>query len=279
VASPVRLWRVLALAAVVGAGVGVALIVPLLTPAGRQRMVRGWFRAVVGAVGARLVVSGAAGPGPVLVAANHLSWLDIPAILSVQSMRVLAKSEVRHWPVLGLLAARGGTLFIDRNRLRRLPATVAEIAATLRGGDSVLVFPEGSTWCGGHVESTRRRVHPATMQSAIDAGVSVRPVVLRYRLADGTPTTVAAFVGTDPMLASVWRIAATRGLVVEVHVGRPVDTAGRTRRATAGLVARRIGTTPAKRPVRPGRRPVRTVRTIRARADSGQSRHLALGRR
>jgi 1-acyl-sn-glycerol-3-phosphate acyltransferase len=266
-------WRVLALAAVVAAGLGVALIVPVLTIAGRERVVRGWFRAVVAAAGVRMMVTGSAGPGPVLVAANHVSWLDIPAILSVQPMRVLAKSEVQRWPVLGLLAARGGTLFIDRTRLRRLPMTVAEIAAALRGGDSVLVFPEGSTWCG----RTGGRYHAATLQSAIDAGVPVRPVTLRYRLGDGTPTTVAAFVGTDSMLASVWRIAATRGLVVEVHVGPPIDTAGRTRRDTADTVARRIRSTTTVPPARAGREP-RTGRKAPARAGSGQSRRRILAR-
>jgi hypothetical protein len=135
--------------------------------------------------------------------------------------------------VIGIMAARGGTLFIDRNQLRRLPATVAEIAAVLRGGETVLVFPEGSTWCG----RIGGRFYPATMQSAIDAGVPVRPVAVRYRLADGSPTTVAAWVGDDTLLASVWRIAGTRGLTIEVDPGALVDTTTRTRREVAAEVA------------------------------------------
>ena len=190
VAFPLRIARVIALVAVLFGGVGVALSVPLLTAAGRARAVRGWFRAVVAASGIRLVVIGVdhrgaaptdrilSGGGATLVAANHVSWLDIPTVLAVEPMRVLAKSDVRGWPVIGLLASRGGTLFIDRVRLRRLPGTVAEIADTLRGGESVLAFPEGSTWCG----RTQGRFYPATLQSAIDAGVPVRPVSLRYRL-------------------------------------------------------------------------------------------------
>jgi 1-acyl-sn-glycerol-3-phosphate acyltransferase len=275
VSRPVQIARVLALAATVCAGVGVALLVPMLAPAGRARAIRGWFRSVVAASGVRLVVHGTAGPGPALVASNHVSWLDVPAILATQPMRVVAKSEVRHWPVLGLLATKGGTLYIDRNRLRRLPGTVTAIAAALRGGDSILVFPEGSTWCG----RTGGVFRPATMQSAIDAGVAVRPVALRYRLADGTPTTVAAFVGVDSMLASVWRIAATRGLVVDVHLGPPVETVSRSRRETAAAVAARIQT-PTPRPPAPARRRrVVTVRTTPTRVGSGQSRRLAIGRR
>jgi len=278
VTLPVRVWRVLVLVAVVTAGIGVALAVPVLTAAGRTRLIRAWFSAVVAACGVRLVVTGdatvAAGRGAVLVAANHVSWLDVPAILSIQPIRVLAKAEVRHWPVLGLLAARGGTVFIDRIRLRRLPATVAEIAATLVGGESMLVFPEGSTWCG----RSAGRFRPATMQSAIDAGVPVRPVALRYRLADGMPTTVAAFVGTDTMLASVWRIAATRGLVIEVHVGPLVETAGRSRREVA---ARALAEVRGPEDVTRGperRRRALTVRRTPARVGSRQSRHLVLGR-
>ncbi len=261
----VRVGRVIALIAVVMAGLAVALVVPVLTASRRARAIRGWLRAVVASTGVRLVVTGATagwpGVGPALVASNHMSWLDIPAILSVQPMRVLAKSEVRGWPVIGLLAARGGTLFIDRNRPRRLPATVAEIARALRGGESVLVFPEGTTWCG----RTGGRYYPATMQSAIDANVPVRPVALRYRLADGTPTTVAAFVGDDSMLASAWRIAGTRGLTVEVRLGGRIETADRTRRDVARTVAVRVRAA--------------TVRPTPGRVGSQQSQHAELGRR
>jgi 1-acyl-sn-glycerol-3-phosphate acyltransferase len=232
----VRILRLLSLVAVLLAGIGVALTIPLLAPAARAAAVRAWFRGVVRASGVQIVVTGHSGLAnavPTLVAANHVSWLDIPAVLAVAPMRVLAKSDVRSWPVIGLLASRGGTIFIDRRRLRRLPTTVSDIATALRGGDSVLVFPEGSTWCG----RTQGRIYPATLQSAIDAGVDVRPVSLRYRLTDGVPTTVAAFVGTDTLLASIWRVVSTHGLMVEVGAAQAVPTSGRSRREIAATVA------------------------------------------
>jgi len=237
VAAAVAVLRVAGLAAVLLGGIGLAVALPLLGRARRDRAVRGWFRAVVASTGVRLVVTGAPSPtddalsagGAVLVTANHLSWLDIPAILAVQPMRVVAKSDVRGWPVLGYLAARAGSIFIDRRRLRRLPLTVAEIAAALRGGESVLVFPEGSTWCGR--ESGRFR--PATMQSAIDAAVPVRPLTLSYLVGDGSLTTAAAWVGDDTLLASVWRIARSRGLRARIEVKPLVETSSRTRRQVA----------------------------------------------
>jgi 1-acyl-sn-glycerol-3-phosphate acyltransferase len=232
VRRPVML-RAIRLGALVGmlvTGIGLAAVMPTLTGKARAAAVQGWFRLLLQACGVRLVVHGVSdGQTAMLLAANHVSWLDIPAMLAIQPARVLAKSDVRGWPVLGLLAARAGTLFIDRRRLRRLPHTVETIAAALRSGHSVLVFPEGSTWCG----RTQGRFYPATFQAAIDATAPVRPVSLRYRLADGTPTTAAAFVGDDPLIASIWRVVATRGLVAEVELGGTIAPA-RPTRAPAG---------------------------------------------
>lgn len=249
VSWPVRLARLLALIVVMLAGTGVAASQPFLSLAGRARLTRAWFRALLAASGVRLVTTGAStlstGRGT-LVVANHVSWLDIPAVLAVEGMRVLAKSDVRGWPVLGAMAARGGTLFIDRRSLRRLPGTVADIAATLRAGQSVLAFPEGSTWCG----RTQGRFYPATFQAAIDADAAVRPVSLRYRLADGTPTTVAAFVGADTLLSSVLRVVATRGLTIELDAGPAAVATGAARRgmATATAEVIRLSTHPVAQP-------------------------------
>jgi 1-acyl-sn-glycerol-3-phosphate acyltransferase len=207
----------------------------LLTAGGRTRMIRGWCRALLRACGVRLVVRGTARlatrPDPLgtLITANHVSWLDIPAVLAVEPVRVLAKSDVRGWPIVGRLTARAGAIFIDRRRLLRLPATVAEIAMALERGYSVLAFPEGSTWCG----RTQGRFYPAVFQAAIDAGGAVRPLALRYTLADGTPTTLAAFVGDDTLFRSVWRVVTTRGLVVEVEIGPALQACDVSRRALA----------------------------------------------
>lgn len=227
-----RVYRLACIAVLLVGALGVAASLGLLTRAGRALVVRTWFRVLLRASGVRLVIRG--GPDGTwrdgaLIAANHVSWLDIPAVLAIEPVRVLAKSDVREWPVIGVLASRAGAVFIDRRRLRGLPVTVAKIAATLRGGQNVLVFPEGSTWCG----RTQGKFYPATFQSAIDADVAVRPLALRYLLPDGTPTSVAAFVGDDTLLASVWRVVATRGLIVEVELGPALPTTDQTRRTLA----------------------------------------------
>ncbi|MGW8377457.1 lysophospholipid acyltransferase family protein [Streptomyces sp. ODS28] len=212
---------------------------------GRAAVVRGWARALVRATGVRvrineLVASGGCGrapaggrgcaPRPALLVANHVSWLDIPLLAAVRPVRMVAKSDVAAYPVLGRLATYGGTVFIDRERLRQLPATVAEVAALLRAGRSVAVFPEGSTRCG-RAEGAFRN---ALFQAALDAGAEVRPVTLRYRTSAGLPTARPAFVGEDTLLTSLRRVIAARDLYAEVTVHPPLNPANHgTRRALA----------------------------------------------
>ncbi|MFI8230093.1 lysophospholipid acyltransferase family protein [Streptomyces sp. NPDC085900] len=217
-AVPRAVARITAVVALMLAGIA-------LTPFGGRipaEWVRRWCRCIVRAAGVRVRITGADAPtGGLLLVANHISWLDIPLLAAVRPARMVAKSDIRDWPVAGPLAARGGALFIDRDRLRALPDTVARIADALRAGQAVGVFPEGSTWCGRAQGSFRR----AVFQAALDAHVPVQPVRLRYRIA-GTASTAPAFIGEDSLLASVWRVAMTRGLVAEVEVREaiPADT-------------------------------------------------------
>ena len=233
-ALPRAVARLLAVAVVLLAGIAL-LPVGRWVPAGA---VRWWCRAVVRASGVRLRVSGAASPtGGVLLVANHISWLDIPLLAAVRPARMLAKSDIRRWPMAGWLTARSGALFIERDRLRALPDTVAGIADALRGGAAVAVFPEGSTWCGRAQGHFRR----AVFQAALDAGVPVQPVRLRYRGSEGEASTAPAFIGDDSLLASVWRVVSARGLVAEVEVPEPV-AAGRhiDRRALAATAQAQV---------------------------------------
>ncbi|MEV6316607.1 lysophospholipid acyltransferase family protein [Streptomyces sp. NPDC051776] len=242
VAGPRRAARWLLAGAVLLVGIVLSPLARRCPPARRDRLTARWCRAVVLAFGVRIEVSGCVREGPVrvpggaLVVANHVSWLDVPLLASVRPGRNLAKSEVAAYPVLGPLAARGATIFLERDRLRALPGAVAEMAAALRAGSTVVAFPEGSTWCG----IAYGRFHNAVFQAALDAGAPVRPVRIRYRLRTrpGTRTApAAAFVGEDTLLASLRRVVAARGLVAEVTVLPPIPTEARTDRAALARAA------------------------------------------
>lgn len=239
-----RLRAGLRLAGGVGVLCGALVASPLLLVVrGRRReqLFTGFMRLVLRAFGIRLVVRGeslddAAVRGG-LVVTNHVSWLDIVAVLAIRPMPALAKSEIAAWPLIGGLARRSGTVFIDRQRLRSLPATVRQMSDAMRGGSLVNVCGEGTTWCG---RSTGRFV-PAPFQAAIDGGVPVWPVALAYRTSDGHTTTYPAFIGTESLPASIGRTAILRGLTIEVTVcpsiapGRAAD-----RRELAALTERAV---------------------------------------
>lgn len=215
-------------------GVACALPVRLLPAPARGWLVRRWARGVPRTFGVRVTVRVhpyAPGSGGELVVANHISWLDIPLVASVLPGRMLAKSEVGRWPLLGRLAGLGSTLFIDRDRLRALPGAVDTVAAALRAGSRVVAFPEGSTWCGRGSGGVFR---PAVFQAAIDAEVSVRPVRITY----GTAGAVA-FVGDDPLAASLWRVVRAAGLTAEVDVLAPIPAGARAFVPASGGPGRR----------------------------------------
>ncbi|MEJ2886220.1 lysophospholipid acyltransferase family protein [Actinomycetospora aeridis] len=243
-----------ALAVVVLAGLLAALVVPLLGAAAMAWVQRLWAAAVLSACGVRVRHTGPAAPPGALVVANHVSWLDVFALHAVAPVRMLAKTEVRQWPLLGLMAARAGTVFLDRDRLRALPDAVATLAAALRAGTPIGVFAEGTTRCGRDLGTFR----PAAFQAASDAGAPVVPVALRYRRRGDRPgdaplDATAAFVGDDTLASSLLRVLAARGVDVDVTAGPVIDTTDTTavpagparasaRRALARECARTIAT-------------------------------------
>ncbi|MEN3304451.1 MAG: hypothetical protein V7603_653, partial [Micromonosporaceae bacterium] len=211
---PVRVLRLLRLAAVV---LGAALTLPALALAARpvrRRALARFARAALRALGVRVTVRGTVRARRALLVANHVSWMDTLVMLAAAAapadLCLVAKAEVRHWPVVGRFAALVGTVFVDRTRPRVLPRTVGAVREALAAGDRVAVFPEGTTSCGRATGPFR----PAMFQAAIDAGAAVVPVRLRYRLPDGSATTAAAFIGDETLLDSLRRILPLPGLRV-----------------------------------------------------------------
>ncbi|MEV4658482.1 lysophospholipid acyltransferase family protein [Micromonospora sp. NPDC049301] len=234
-----RVLRLVAATGMLLAGVGLVVLLPVLPAPERQAAMRAWARGTARAFGVRLVIRGRLPRRRALLVANHVSWLDILAVLAVAPTRMVAKREVRSWPVVGLLAAAAGTVFVDRSRPRALPATVRRVADALRAGRSVAVFPEGTTWCAGDGADDCRPgggFRPAMFQAAIDSGSPVVPLRLAYRCeVTGAATTAAAFLGADTLLRSVARVVAARELVVSVTVAAALHPA---RDADRRLLAR-----------------------------------------
>ena len=185
-----------------------------MTAAQRHAAVRAWSRRMLRASRVRLEVRGTPHQGACLLAANHVSWLDIMALNAAQPTRFVSKSDVRDWPLLGSLVAAAGTLFVERARPRDAMRVMHDMAQCLRNGEVVSVFPEGTTSDGTHVLA----LHANLFQAALSAGVPVQPVLLRYvDAATGAPSRAAAYVGDDSLLDTLRVLSAAAPLRVIVQ--------------------------------------------------------------
>jgi 1-acyl-sn-glycerol-3-phosphate acyltransferase len=175
---------------------------------------------------------------PVFIVANHVSWLDIWAINAVCPTLFVAKAEIRAWPVFGWLAARVGTLFIERSRRADTRRVNDRIVARMAvSGERIAVFPEGTTTDG----SVLLPFHASLFQPAVSAQARVHPVAIRYLDRNGKRTDVPAYIDDLSLVASMWRIAGMSGLRVRVEFLSAFDVTGQHRREVAAQAQERIG--------------------------------------
>jgi 1-acyl-sn-glycerol-3-phosphate acyltransferase len=187
-----------------------------------------WSRQLLETLGVRIVGAGRR-PQSGLLVANHISWLDIFAINAIAPTTFLSKDDVLHWPVIGWLAGRVGTLFMERGSRAAAQRAREHLIAELSAGRLVGVFPEGTTGFGDHVMP----FHAALFQSAIDAGAAVAPALIRYTDRQGKPSRAAAYVGETSLWQCVRSIVLASGLTVRIDFLPPVETADTDRRHLA----------------------------------------------
>jgi 1-acyl-sn-glycerol-3-phosphate acyltransferase len=203
---------------------------PALDAAGRHQRIQWWSAGVLRAVGMTLKVSGTARPGANLVVANHISWIDIAALhAAVPHARFVSKADVLAWPLLGWLIRNAGTLFIERERKRDAVRVVHAMAAALQAGDTVAVFPEGTTGEGPELLP----FHANLLQAAVATSTPIQPVVLRFSDAQQAYSPAVVYLGDTTLLQSVWRVVSGRGLCAHVQILPAIGTAHADRRALA----------------------------------------------
>lgn len=211
----------------------VLLRFPSLSVAGRRARIAWWSAGMLRLLGLRLQVSGTLRPGAKLIVANHVSWLDIMAIhAACPEARFVSKADVQHWPLVNRLVACADTLYLQRESRRDALRVVHQMAEALKAGDTVAVFPEGTTGPGPELLP----FHANLLQAAIATATPVQPVVLRFDDRHGPFSAAAQFVGETTLAQSLWRLACGDQMVVSVTVLPAQGTAHADRRALAGYL-------------------------------------------
>lgn len=201
---------------------------PELSDAQKRQHIRDWSAQLLRLSGIALQVNGTPLQTPSLVAANHVSWIDIFAINAVQPVRFVSKAEAAQWPLIGPLVRGVGTLLIERERAQDVVRVIHQMAQCLQQGDHVGVFPEGTTGYGHDLLPFHANLFQAACVAHCPA--AVQPVMLFY--ADhrsGRFSRAASYVGDETMLGSLWRMSAAAPLRIEVDYLAPLRAP--TRRA------------------------------------------------
>ncbi|MGE4071729.1 MAG: lysophospholipid acyltransferase family protein [Lysobacterales bacterium] len=226
---PLLLWHIL---------IHLPLTLILVSPLGervrlgdehlRHRAIRWWSGGLMRIFGFRVTRHGQPLPGAALVVANHLSWLDIELIHSQRAVEFVAKSEISRWPLIGWLARRAGTIYHRRGSTESLSSVAQMMVERLRQGAQVGVFPEGGTTDGSRV----RVFHARIFQCAVEAGVPVQPVALRYLL-NGEHNPNVPFLDGESFFVNFVRLLGEPAMVAEVHFLEGLQPNGDGRRRLA----------------------------------------------
>lgn len=209
-----------------------------------MRVARLWQRFVCFLMGIRVTVTGTPADGrPLLLLANHTSWLDIPILASVAPVSFIAKKEVAGWPVVGFLARAQRSVFVDRERRHATGTHADEVAGRLSKGDIMVLFAEGTSSDGNIVLPFRSALVGAA-QRAIEVGgtATIQPVAISYQRMLGIPLgrqhrpLVAWYGGTD-LLPHLKRVLSEGGIDVHIAFGPARELGAKDNRKAITLEA------------------------------------------
>jgi 1-acyl-sn-glycerol-3-phosphate acyltransferase len=239
---PRRIARLTHMAALLVKGLAICQFrFPRMTDTQKDHEIRRWSRRLLAASGMRVKAVGAPARWPerTMIATNHISWIDVFAVLAVAPGVFVAKSEIKSWPLIGRLVAEVGTLFIERERKSHVRRMNESIVAALASGRRVAICPEGTTTEGDQL----LRFRAALLQPAIDARATLQPLGIRYLDAHGEFSRAAAYVGDMSLVASMWNIVSEPRMTAELRFSDALLSHEFDRRALARVAEERIAAT------------------------------------
>lgn len=156
---------------------------------------------------------GSPNPDAKMLVANHISWLDALLFMPAPKLRFIAKSEVKNWPIIGLLAQLLGTVFIRRENKFQVYRSLPNAQRHICEGDNLVIFPEGTTTTGEDALPFR----PMMFEVARREKCLVQPVAIRYWNHKNTISQTTPFIGDDDILINIIRLLFERKTYAYVH--------------------------------------------------------------
>ncbi len=221
------------------------LLAQLLRLPGRDAVIPWYHRQTCRIAGLRVIERGTQRPeAPTLFVCNHVSYFDIPVLGALIQGCFVAKAEVASWPFFGLLAKLQRTVFIERDP-RRAATQRNEILERLKSGDSLILFPEGTSGDGNAVLPFKSSLFAVAELPLEDGHVVVQPVSIAYTKLDGLPLgryfrPFFAWYGDMDLLSHFWRALGLGPCTVVVEFHPPVTIADFGTRKALGDHCQRV---------------------------------------
>lgn len=167
---------------------------------------------------------------PLMIAANHSSWIDIIALGSLIPLVFIAKADMQSWPIFGFLAKLQRSIFVDRFRRSKTKEQVGEIAKRMKHGDIVVLFPEGTTSDGNYVLPFKSALFGAVQHAQddlVDHELFIQPVSIAYLTSHGIPLnrshrSLASWPGDVELLPHLKNIILEGSIGIEITYAEPI---------------------------------------------------------
>jgi len=199
----------------------------------KEQHIRRWANETLALLAVEVEVHGQAPQqGPLVLAANHISWLDVLVLLAIVPARFVAKAEVARWPVIGTLTRAAGTVFITRHSRRDALRVVQHLSETLGTdqGNVLVIFPEGTTSDGRQLLP----FHPGLFDAAIRAAAPLQTLAIRFEDASSSRICLApCYIDDDTLVQSLWRTLTAAPLRAVLRFGPAQRCEGHTRQTLA----------------------------------------------
>jgi 1-acyl-sn-glycerol-3-phosphate acyltransferase len=185
-------------------------------------LIQYWAKRLLRILKIKITLTGEAykllGKDSYLVVSNHISWLDIPVIFSLKPVTFVSTSDVKTWPIIGMLARISGAIFIDRNRKSSLLEVIQAMNLHFKNKkQSICIFPEGITSNGYQVLPFKSNL----FQSAFESNKLLLPLSIKYK-ENNVLTNRTSFHGSTTLMQSFKRVAKSNLIEVVVDIGHPV---------------------------------------------------------
>jgi len=185
-------------------------------------LIQHWAKRLLRILKIKITLSGEVlkflGKDSYLVVSNHISWLDIPVIFSLKPITFVSATDIKTWPIIGMLAKISGAIFVDRDRKSSLIEVIQAMNQHFKNDkQSICIFPEGITSNGYQVLPFKSNL----FQSAFESNKLLLPLSIKYK-ENNVITNRTSFHGSTTLLQSFKRVAKSNHIEVDVNIGYPM---------------------------------------------------------